>query len=181
MYALNPTIWKAVFSEFYEESVGDTKIRLIYPLYGLPPTDNNPFLWRLTYEVNHAAKFLMSLDENRFVDTLYQDVKRPRFIRHQIILEKREDKLLSLLEERLLQTFPDANISLLQFDGLELFTDARKDDVEKVLQEYKKETGISVIIKERWSPKIGNTSTKLHLATTIFVSKCNSNCEHYKG
>ena len=85
---------------------------------------------------------------------------------------------LSLLEERLLQTFPDANISLLQFDGLELFTNERKDDIEKVLQEYKKETGISVIIKERWSPKPGNTSTKLHLATKNSELKCSSDCEH---
>ena len=180
MYASNPTIWKAVFSEFYEESISDSKIRLMYPLYGLPPTDNNPFLWRLTYEVNHAAKFLMSLDENRFVDNLYQDLKRPRFIRHQIILEQREDKLLSLLEERLLQKFPSANVSLLLFDGLKLFTNEIKEDIEKVLNEYKKETGISVIIKERWSKRSGNTRIKINPAKKNFAFKCSSNCEHYK-
>ena len=121
----------------------------------------------------------MSLDENRFVDTLYQDFKRPRFIRHQIILEEREDKLLSLLEERLLQKFPNANVSLLLFDGLELFTNGRKEDIEKVLNEYKKETGITVIIKERWSKKPGNTRTKTHPPRKRFAFKCNSNCEHY--
>ena len=87
---------------------------------------------------------------------------------------------LSLLEERLLQKFPNANVSLLLFDGLELFTNEIKEDIEKVLNEYKKETGISVIIKERWSKRSGNTRIKINPAKKNFAFKCSSNCEHYK-
>ena len=45
----------------------------------------------------------------------------------------------------------------------------------------KKETAVSVILKERWSKKFGNARTKFNPAKKNFALKCSSNCEHYRN
>lgn len=149
MYDSYPLIWKTVMSEYYDETIEESKIRMIQPLYGSLPSDDNPYLWKLTSEVISAAKFLLSLKKYKKINNMFQGRKIKIFSKLLTLIVASEDNLLTTLETFLLQKFPTANISLLQFDGLQLFLDPkRKKDVEKAIEEYEKETGISVVIKQ---------------------------------
>ena len=149
MYASNPLIWKMIMSEYYDETIEESKIRLLQPLYGLLPSDDNPFLWKINLEVINAAKYLLSLEKNKIFRTMFQYRKIPIFSRLVTMILIKEDALLSKLETMLLNEFPDANISLLQYDGLQLFAGQElKQDLENVLENFQYVTGVTVIIKE---------------------------------
>ena len=149
MYSSNPFIWKIVMSEYYDETIEESKLRLIQTLYGMLPSDDNPYLWQLQSEVVSAANFLLSLEKNKYLQNMFEDRKIAIFSRLLTLIIIEEDNLLSILETFLLKRFPTANISLLQYDGLQLFINPEMlKDVEKAIVDYESETGIPIIIKK---------------------------------
>ena len=107
-------------------------------------------MWSLLLEVTNACRFLLGLKENDKIASLYSDRKRPMFSRLFTIITIIETKISQKLEDKLKSRCEEANISVLLFDGLELYLDSNyKEDLELELQSFSKEFGITVRIKDR--------------------------------
>ena len=144
----NPSLWREIIGKYYDITVNEAKKMLIRTIYGGKPQDDNPLLWALLLEVIRASQYLLQQPKYVFLHSMYSDRKTPLFSRLFILLSINEDKILTELEKCIMDHFPEANVSLLMYDGLEIYMNKDlRQELSTILKEFSNKTGVNMKIK----------------------------------
>ena len=146
----NPKTFRSMLSEYYDEEIENSKLRIIKTLYGAIPEDDNPFLWKLLYEVVCATKTLLEIDDYKKLFQEDPGKNEKLFSKLFQIITISEDRLMVSLEKEVKDKISNCNVSLRIFDGLELNIDpCGRKQLEEIVQTYSRSNGVNFIIKER--------------------------------